>query len=187
MNIFELILTSVGLSMDAFAVAICLGLTLPKADVKNSLKVGLYFGLFQAGMPVIGFFAATFFEKVISDYAHWIAFGVLAILGGRMIVGSFKKDEVPDCSEHKQHSTLDFKTMFPLAVATSIDAMAVGVTFAALKVSIVFAVTAIGVTTLAISAAGVKIGNVFGSKFKSKAEAAGGVILILIGVKILIL
>ena len=172
--------------MDAFAVSICIGLTFTKNGgtfLKKALIVGLYFGIFQAGMPVIGYFAATFFAEKIIDYDHWVAFILLGFLGVRMIAGSFQKDE-PIVKESSV-SGLTPKQMFPLAVATSIDAMAVGVSFAFLKVNIVPAVTFIGVTTLTLSMLGVKIGNVFGVKFKSKAEFAGGVILILIGVKIL--
>ena len=184
MSFFELFLLAVGLSMDTFAVGICLGLNMQKYSVQKSFIVGLYFGGFQALMPLIGFMAATLFAKRIIAYDHWIAFGLLSFLGGKMIVGSIKeKNEVKsDCSGN----TLAPSQMLPLAFATSIDALAVGVSLAFLRVSIVPAVSFIGMTTLVISMTGVKIGTVFGSRFKSKAEFSGGVILILIGIKILL-
>jgi len=181
MNIIELILISIGLSMDAFAVAICLGLSLRKFTFDKALIVGLYFGIFQAGMPVAGYFAATLFADHIIAYDHWIAFILLGFLGGKMILGSLKKEEI-----EKEEPSLNFKTMLPLAIATSIDAAAVGVSFAFLKVSIAPAVLLIGITTLILSMLGVKIGKLFGAKLKSKAEFAGGVILILLGIKILL-
>jgi putative Mn2+ efflux pump MntP len=183
MNLLELFILAVGLSMDAFAVAICAGLAMPKATIKNALIVGLYFGAFQAAMPLIGYFAATLFADKIIAYDHWAAFALLCFLGGRMIWGGFKKEE---CPGEKQEASLNPAKMLPLAVATSIDALAVGVSFAFLRVRIAPAVSLIGATTLAISMAGVKIGNVFGRRFKSMAEFAGGVILILIGTKILL-
>ena len=183
MNLIELFILAVGLSMDAFAVAICAGLTMPKATIKKALIVGLYFGIFQAGMPLIGYFAGSLFADKITAYDHWIAFALLCFLGGKMIWESLKKEEA---SGEEQEASLGPKKMLPLAVATSIDALAVGVSFAFLRVSIVPAVTFIGITTLAISMAGVKIGHVFGRRFKSKAELAGGIILVLIGLKILI-
>ena len=183
MSVLELFILAVGLSMDAFAVAICTGLTMPRATVKKALIVGLYFGIFQAGMPVIGYYVANLFADKITAYDHWIAFALLCFLGGKMILESFKKEEA---SSNESEASLGPKKMLPLAVATSIDALAVGVSFAFLRVSIVPAVSFIGVTTLVISMAGVKIGNAFGQRFKSKAELAGGVILVLIGVKILV-
>ena len=181
MSLIELLLIAVGLSMDAFAVSICTGLAISKVTVKKALIVGIYFGAFQAGMPVIGYFAATLFAGMIIDYDHWIAFGLLCFLGGKMIIASFKKEE--KCCEE---ASLTLAAMLPLAVATSIDAMAVGVSFAFLQVSMLPAVSIIGITTLVISVIGVKIGNIFGNKFKSKAEIAGGIILFLIGTKILL-
>ena len=183
MSLIELFILAVGLSMDAFAVAICTGLTMPRATVKKALIVGLYFGIFQAGMPVIGYYVANLFADKITAYDHWIAFALLCVLGGKMIWESFKKEE---CCGEQQEASLGPKKMLPLAIATSIDALAVGVSFAFLRVSIVPAVSLIGATTLALSMAGVKIGNVFGQKFKSKAELAGGIILVLIGAKILL-
>lgn len=202
MSFLELFLLAVGLSMDAFAVAICAGLTMTKMSLKKSAVIGLYFGVFQAGMPIIGYAAATIFADKIISFDHWIALALLVFLGVKMIAGSFKKEGCSDrncpnelCADRecpggvkpvKTEISVKPKHMLPLAVATSIDAMAVGVSFAFLKVSIVPAVSFIGVTTLALSMAGVKIGNAFGMKFKSKAEFAGGVILALIGIKILL-
>jgi len=181
MNLPELFFLAVGLSMDAFAVAICIGLTMTKATVKKSLTIGLYFGIFQAVMPLAGYiFASQFADKIIA-YDHWIAFVLLCFLGGKMIIGSFKQEEKPE-----SEFSLKPSQMLPLALATSIDALAVGVSFAFLRVNIVPAVSFIGITTLVISMIGVKIGNIFGTKFKSKAEFAGGIILIFIGLKILL-
>ena len=200
MGLFELFLLAVGLSMDAFAVAICAGLTMAKANIKKALIIGLYFGGFQAGMPLIGYFAATLFADMIIEYDHWIAFGLLCFLGGKMIYDSIKKDESlkNKCNDESCNSQTNKKnhilevehslkpaTMLPLALATSIDALAIGVSFAFLQVNIIPAVAFIGITTLVISMVGVKIGNVFGQRFKSKAQFAGGAILILIGFKIL--
>jgi putative Mn2+ efflux pump MntP len=182
MSLMELFVFAVGLSMDAFAVAICAGLTMPKATIKKALIVGLYFGIFQAGMPLIGYFAGSLFADKITAHDHWIAFALLLFLGGKMIWESFKKEKV---SLEEQETSLGPKKMLPLAVATSIDALAVGVSFAFLQVRIAPAVTFIGITTFAISMAGVKIGNIFGRRFKSKAELVGGIILVLIGAKIL--
>jgi len=182
MNFFVLFALAVGLSMDAFAVAICAGLTMPKATIRKALIVALYFGIFQAGMPLIGYAVASQFAEMIIAFDHWIAFALLAFLGGKMIVGSFKKESHSEDSE----TSLNPKKMLPLAVATSIDALAVGVSFAFLHVNVIPAVLFIGITTFVLSAAGVKIGSLFGAKFKSKAELAGGVILILIGINILI-
>jgi putative Mn2+ efflux pump MntP len=184
MSFIEQILTAFGLSMDAFAVAICTGLSLKKFTLKAALTVGLYFGIFQAGMPVIGYFAGTFFADKINAVDHWIAFGVLGFLGARMILGSFGKEDIPENS--KEETSLGVKIMLPLAIATSIDALAVGVSFAFLSVEIAPAVMLIGGITLVMSMIGVKIGNVFGARFKSKAEFAGGAILVGIGVKILL-
>jgi len=202
MNLIELFLLAVGLSMDTFAVGICAGLTMKKITIEKALIVGLYFGGFQAAMPLIGYLAATLFTNYIIAYDHWIAFGLLCLLGGKMTIGSFKKEGCPDrqcpddncddrsCPGGKRpdnaEASLKPSKMLPLAIATSIDALAVGVSFAFLRVNIVPAVSFIGVTTLVISMLGVKVGNVFGVRFKTKAEIAGGVILILIGLKILL-
>jgi len=202
MKFIELFLLAVGLSMDAFAVAVCAGLTMPKLNIKKALVIGLYFGIFQAVMPLIGYLIATLFADKIIAYDHWIAFALLCFLGGKMILESFKKDgcldrECPDdvCSDRKcpggekpnrKETSVKPAQMLPLALATSIDALAVGVSFAFLRVNIIPAVSFIGITTFALSLAGVKIGNIFGTRFKSKAELAGGVILVLIGLKILL-
>ena len=185
MSFLELFFLAIGLSMDAFAVAICLGLNMKTSSLKKSFAVGLYFGFFQAVMPLIGYMTAMLFADKIVAYDHWIAFILLCVIGGKMVIGSLKKecDEQP-CDDIK--TLLNPAQMLPLALATSIDALAVGISLALLHVSIIPAVSFIGITTLVISMAGVKIGNAFGAKFKSKAELAGGVILILIGVKILL-
>ena len=181
MSFIELFLIAIGLSMDAFAVTICIGLTIPKATVKKALIVGLYFGIFQAVMPMIGYFAARLFADHIIAIDHWVTFALLCIIGGKMIIGSFKSSE-----DTKKETSLSLVFMLPLAFATSVDALAVGVSFAFLKVHIFSAVLLIGATTLVISMLGLKIGSVFGNRFKSWAEKAGGVILILIGTKILL-
>lgn len=181
MSIIELILLAAGLSMDAFAVSICKGLAMEKISFKKMGTVGLWFGGFQAIMPLTGYFLGSSFEKYITGFDHWIAFVLLAIIGANMIKESLSKEE------EKQNDSLDFKTMLLLAIATSIDALAVGITFALLPdVNIVAAISFIGMFTFLTSAFGVKIGNVFGIKYKSKAEFAGGFILIVIGLKILL-
>ena len=181
MSLIELFILSVGLSMDAFAVAICIGLATPKVSIKKYLTVGLYFGVFQAVMPLIGFFVASLFAETIIAYDHWVAFALLVFLGCKMIFESFKKD-----GDSCEDSSASPAKMLTLAFATSIDALAVGVSFAFLRVAIVPAVSFIGVTTFLISVAGVKIGSIYGAKLKSKAELLGGVILILTGTKILL-
>lgn len=181
MSIFTLFITAVGLSMDAFAVAICKGLAMKKLSVKKALIIGLWFGGFQALMPTIGYLLGTRFEKYVTSIDHWIAFALLVLIGGNMVKEALSKDEDEETSD-----STDVKTMFLLAVATSIDALAVGVTYAFLQVQIVPAVSFIGIITFTLSVAGVKIGNVFGLKYKSRAELAGGIILILMGLKILL-
>ena len=180
MGLAELVLLAIGLSMDAFAVSICKGLGMKKINLKAAVVLGLFFGGFQAGMPVIGWALGSQFMGIIGPIDHWIAFVLLGIIGSSMIKES-REDEEEEIS-----ASFDVKTMLALAVATSIDALAVGVTFAFLHVNIVWAVTFIGCTTFVLSAIGVKVGNVFGMKYKSRAELAGGVILILMGVKILL-
>ena len=180
MGILELFILAIGLSMDAFAVSICKGLSVKKLEVKHMLIVGAYFGGFQALMPSIGYLLGSQFEHLIVSVDHWIAFVLLLIIGGNMIKES-RENDVEDLDDD-----FGFKTMLMLAIATSIDALAVGVTFAFLRVNIVAAVLFIGCITFTCSAIGVKIGNVFGVKYKSKAELVGGVILILIGTKILL-
>jgi putative Mn2+ efflux pump MntP len=181
MSLLELFLLAVGLSMDAFAVSVCKGLALQKIKLKHAVIVGLWFGGFQALMPLIGYFLGTRFERYITSIDHWIAFVLLAAIGINMIreALSKKEEEEADCS-------LAFKAMLVMAVATSIDALAVGITFAFLKVHIIAAVCFIGVTTFILSMVGVKTGNIFGYKYKSKAELAGGTVLILLGGKILL-
>lgn len=182
MSFFELIFIAIGLSMDAFAVSACYGLCMQKVASKKSIIIGLYFGAFQFLMPVLGYVLAKSFADKITSYDHWIVFVLLAFIGGKMIFDSFKDKEGESCKE----KSLGFKTMLTLAVATSIDALAVGVSFAFLRVQILPASLLIGFTTFVISILGVKIGNIFGSKFESKAEFVGGAILIIIGVKILL-
>lgn len=166
--------------MDAFAVSVCKGLAMPKCTFKKAAIVGLWFGGFQALMPAIGYILGAQFQEAIASIDHWIAFVLLALIGGNMI------HEALDNDEEEADASLDVKTMFLLAVATSIDALAIGITFAFLKVNIIPAVCFIGIVTFIISFAGVKIGNVFGARYKNKAEIVGGIILILLGLKILL-
>ena len=189
MDLITLLLLAVGLSMDAFAVAICKGLALPKLSFKHMAIVGAWFGGFQALMPLIGYFLGSRFVKFITMVSPWIAFGLLALIGGNMIRESFSKNEEEETAD------LGFKSMLIMAIATSVDALAVGITFACIPVAIlpsgvtantIFAAAVIGVTTFLLSVLGVRIGNVFGTKYKNKAEFAGGVILILLGVKIIL-
>lgn len=181
MGFWELLLLGIGLSMDAFAVSVCKGLAMKKASLKAELTCGIWFGGFQALMPLIGFFLGTLFAEAIQTFDHWIAFGLLALIGGNMLKEALgDEDEEPDAD-------LSVKTMFLMAVATSIDALAVGISLAmAGDVNIFVAVILIGVTTFLLSAVGVAVGNVFGSRYEKKAEFAGGVILILLGIKILL-
>lgn len=181
MSLLSLFFIAVGLSMDAFAVAVCKGLATPKITIRKSMIVGLWFGGFQALMPALGYLVGYRFQEKITFLDHWIAFLLLLIIGGNMIKESFSKEE------EKASASLAVKEMFLLAVATSIDALAVGVTFAFLPdVPILPAVAFIGVITFICSAVGMKVGNIFGDKYKAKAELAGGIILLLIGSKILI-
>ena len=180
MDLFDLVVMAIGLSMDAFAVSICKGLSVSRIKPAHIATVGIYFGGFQALMPLIGYMLGKQFESVITDVDHWIAFVLLGIIGGNMIREAIKGGDEPS------DDSFSFKTMLPLAIATSIDALAVGVTFAFLRVNILTAVALIGATTFAISGAGVAIGNSFGMKYKSKSEILGGVILIMLGCKILI-
>ena len=184
MGLIELFLIAVGLSMDAFAVSVCKGLAVRnvKFSIKYSVIAGLYFGIFQAVMPLIGYVLGAQFSDKITSVDHWVVFVLLSIIGGKMIWESFDKDHDDPDTE----SPVSFNKMLPLALATSIDALAVGVSFAFLKVDIVPAVSFIGGITFILSAAGVKIGNIFGTKFQSKAEFAGGSILIIMGAKVLL-
>ena len=180
MSTYELFIIAVGLPMDALAVAICKGLSMAKMSWRKGIIVGLWFGGFQALMPLIGYLLGAQFESRITAFDHWIAFILLGLIGGNMIREGVSGDE------EKTDDSVSIKSMLPLAIATSIDALAVGVTFAFLRVNIVYAVSFIGVITFLLSTVGVKVGNVFGARYKSKAEIAGGVILILMGLKILI-
>lgn len=180
MGLLELFILAVGLSMDAFAVSVCKGLSVKKMEPKHALICGAYFGGFQALMPTIGYLLGSQFESMITQIDHWIAFVLLGIIGINMIKES-REDE-----DEELNASFDVKTMLALAVATSIDALAVGITFAFLNYPIGEAVTIIGLTTFCISIGGVYVGNFFGNRYKKKAELAGGIILVLIGVKILL-
>ena len=179
MSIIDLFILAVGLSMDAMAVSICKGLSVQKLKFHHALITGLYFGGFQAAMPLLGYFLGRQFSSYIESIDHWIAFILLALIGGNMIKESFGKEEECNCSFCP-------KAMIPMAIATSIDALAVGVTFAFLNVSIIPAVSLIGVITFSLSAVGVYIGHLFGSRFKAKAERIGGIVLILMALRILL-
>lgn len=181
MGFVELFLLAVGLSMDAFAVSVCKGLFMKRATVRAQLTCGVWFGGFQALMPLIGFYLGTLFAEAIQAFDHWVAFALLALIGGNMLKEAFGAEEECPCAD------LSVRTMFLMAVATSIDALAVGISLAMVgDVNIWAAVSLIGVTTFALSAVGVAVGNVFGSRYEKKAEMAGGIILILLGVKILL-
>lgn len=180
MSLLELFIIAVGLSMDAFAVSVCKGLSMPRLNRKHALIIGAYFGGFQALMPLIGYILGSRFQEAITAYDHWTAFILLGIIGFNMIKES-REEEEESCD-----ASVAFKDMLVLAIATSIDALAVGVTFAFLQVQIIPAISFIGVTTFVLSVVGVKAGNAFGILYKSKAEFAGGMILILMGCKILI-
>ena len=185
MGFGELLLLALGVSMDAFAVSICKGLAMKRATLKAGLTCGLWFGGFQALMPLIGFFLGTLFASAIQAIDHWVAFILLTLLGCNMLKEAFDKD--CGCCGEEHDADLSVKTMFVMAVATSIDALAVGISLAmAGNVNIVTAVILIGLFTCGMSTMGVKIGNVFGSRFEKKAQLAGGIILILLGTKILL-
>ena len=184
MGFAELFLIAVGLSMDAFAVSVCKGLAMKQCTWGKAGLVGAYFGLFQAGMPLAGYFLGVQFRDIITSIDHWIAFILLGVIGGNMIREVFGDDGEECCQD--TDASLDVRTMLGLAVATSIDALAVGVTFAFLKVDIVPAVSFIGIITFTLSVAGVRIGNIFGTRYQAKAQLLGGVILIFMGIKILI-
>ena len=183
MGIWELLLLAVGLSMDAFAVSICKGLAMQKADWKGQLTCGVWFGGFQALMPLAGFFLGTLFAEAIEAFDHWVAFGLLALIGVNMLKEAFEKK----CDCEKNDADLSVRTMFIMAIATSIDAAAVGISLAMAGDTNIFAAIAlIGTVTFFMCALGVKIGNIFGTRFEKKAQAVGGIILILLGVKILL-
>lgn len=180
MKIYEIFLISIGLAMDAFAVSICKGLSMKKINWKSTLIIAIYFGLFQAIMPVFGYLLGSSFSVIVQKLDHWIAFILLTIIGGNMIKES-KDDEA-----EKRNDKVDFKTMILLAIATSIDALTVGITFAFFEVNIIVSISIIGLITFILSFLGVIIGNKFGDKFQNKAEFTGGVILIFMGLKILL-
>jgi len=180
MELFEIIAIGIGLAMDAFAVSICKGLSMKKIDWKKAIIIALYFGIFQALMPVLGYFLGSTFSSFVQSVDHWIAFILLAIIGGNMI-----KDSTDDEVE-KRNDKVDVKTMLLLAIATSIDALAVGVTFAFFEVNLLLSISIIGIITFVLSFLGVIIGNKFGDKFQNRAELAGGIVLIIIGLKILL-
>ena len=185
MGIFALLLLAISLSMDAFAVSLCKGLSMQKASLKAGLICGGWFGLFQALMPLIGFFLGALFYDAISAFDHWIAFGLLALIGANMLKEALSKEECCECCD--QNADLSPKTMFVMAIATSIDALAVGISLAMTgNVNIYIAVALIGLITFLMSGLGVKIGSIFGSRFEKKAQAAGGIILVLLGLKILL-
>jgi putative Mn2+ efflux pump MntP len=185
MGFGELFVLAIGVSMDAFAVSICKGLATKKAGLRQMGACGLWFGGFQALMPLIGFFLGKLFADAIVAFDHWVAFALLAFIGGNMLKEAFEKEECECCNDN--NGDFGAKTMFVMAIATSIDALAIGVSMAlAGNVNIWIAIALIGITTCVTSALGVKIGNVFGAKFEKKAQAAGGIILILLGLKILL-
>lgn len=181
MGIVELILLSIGLGMDAFAVSICKGISMKKMDWKKAIIIGLYFGGFQALMPVIGYFLGSAFESIITNIDHWIAFVLLGIIGAKMI-----KDSLGLENNENINDDVDAKNMVILAIATSIDALAVGITFAFFDVNLIFAISLIGITSFILPVIGTKIGNKFGNRYEKKAELVGGTILVVLGLKILI-
>lgn len=180
MGIFEIAVIGISLAMDAFAVSVCKGLSMKKMNWKNALIIAMYFCVFQALMPIIGYFLGSTFSGFVQNIDHWLAFILLSIIGIIMI------KESTDEENEKRNDKVDFKTMLVLALATSIDALTVGITFAFFKIDLILAVSIIGIITFILSIIGVKIGNKFGDKFQNKAELAGGIMLILIGLKILL-
>ena len=180
MKLFEIIVIGIGLAMDAFAVSVCKGLAMKKLDCKKAIIIAVYFGIFQTLMPVLGYFLGSTLSSFVQQVDHWIAFILLVLIGGNMI-----KDSTDD-EEEKRNDRVDVKTMVLLAIATSIDALAVGVTFAFFEVNLLLSILIIGIITFTLSVLGVVIGNKFGDKFQNRAELAGGIILIVIGLKILL-
>lgn len=180
MGILEILFLGVGLAMDAFAVSICKGLSMKKMNWKKAIIIALYFGIFQGLMPVVGYYLGVGFESKIKMFDHWIAFGLLSLIGTNMI-----REAIGE-KNSESNDSVDFKTMIVLAIATSIDALAVGITFACLEVNLIFSTSVIGIVTFIISMIGVKIGNLFGDKYEAKAEIFGGIILNLLGLKILL-
>lgn len=186
MGIFELLLLAIGLSMDAFAVSVCKGLAMKKADIKGMFLCGIWFGGFQGLMPLIGYYLGTLFADTIKAIDHWVAFGLLGFIGLNMLKEAFEKEDAC-CSCKNEDADLSVKTMFVMAVATSIDALAVGISLAmAGNVNIWMAIIFIGLITFLLSGVGVKVGSIFGAKFEKKAQLAGGIILICLGSKILL-
>ena len=180
MTIIEIILISISLAMDAFAVSICKGLSMKYMNWKKAVIIGLYFGIFQALMPLLGYFLGVSFQYLVTSIDHWIVFILLVFIGGNMIKDAFSNEDLDN------NDDIGFKIMIILALATSIDALAVGITFAFLNVNIILAFSLIGIITFILSIIGVKIGNKFGDKYETKAQIAGGTILILLGLKILL-
>lgn len=180
MSTIELLILSIGLGMDAFAVAVCKGISMKKMNWNKAIAIGIYFGGFQAVMPVVGYFLGSTFHSVVTSVDHWIAFILLAIIGSQMIKNAISKET------ENYTDDIKFKTMLVLAIATSIDALAIGITFAFLNVNLLLAISFIGTITFTLSVFGTKIGNKFGYKYEKKAEFAGGIILILLGTKILL-
>ena len=180
MGIIEIVLIGLSLAMDAFAVSICKGLSMKKMNWKSAIIISLYFGIFQAFMPVVSYFLGSTFESYVTNIDHWIAFILLSLIGGNMIKESF------DSEDKKKNDKIDFKTMIALAIATSIDALAIGITFAFFEVNLLLSISIIGIITFLLSIIGVKIGNKFGDKYQNKAEFVGGLILVLLGIKILL-
>ncbi len=184
MGIIDLLALGIGFSMDAFAMSVCKGLSAKKAGIKTMLTCGIWFGLFQAIMPLIGFYLGSLFAQAIETLDHWIAFALLALIGANMLKEAFSPEEECDC---EKNADLTFKTMFALSIATSVDALAGGISLAMEgNVNIWIAIAFIGSTTFLMSGIGVKIGSVFGRRFERKAQIVGGVILILLGIKILL-
>jgi putative Mn2+ efflux pump MntP len=181
MGLLEIILIAIGLSMDAFAVSITLGLSVQRPGIKEALIPAIYFGFFQALMPLIGYFSGIHFVHKIQNLDHWVAFALLGLIGGKMIKESFSKEE-----KKTNQNPFQFATMLLLAIATSIDALAVGITFSFFEINIFLVIVITGLTTFFISMGGVKTGDLFGTKYKSKAEFLGGTVLILLGIKILV-
>ena len=180
MDIVEIIAISIGLAMDSFAVSICKGLAMKKLDWKKAFLIAFYFGIFHLGMPLVGYLLGTTFSSFVSRVDHWITFVLLAFIGAKMIIGSYSK------KRNKRIDGASFKEMFALVIATSIDALAIGVTFAFFETNLILSISIIGAITFALSVLGIAIGHKFGGKFGQKAERAGGIILILIGLKILL-
>lgn len=180
MGLIELCILSIGLAMDAFAVSVCKGLSMTRMKWKNAIIIGAYFGYFQALMPALGYLLGYNFQDRISNIDHWIAFILLGVIGINMIKEAISKEN------DVHNDSVKFKDMIVLAIATSIDALAVGITFAFLNVNLILAISLIGIITFIISVLGVKVGNIFGDKYEKKAEFAGGIILIFLGIKILV-